>query len=453
VTRAVHPRLLAAAAALALLAPVGTVAHTDRARAAACARVTTKGAWTAIASPFDTPEVVGYARNGRSFENSPYGFFEGQLLGDYAVDPDTPSRLLASDGLSVVRSTDGGCSWTRVYSVATPAGTGRGVAPSSRVLDLVVESTHLPTAKQRMYVLVVDGTPWTASLASTVATSGDGGATWTSAPVTGAPCQEGRLAVAPSRPTTVYLDCFASGAATLWVSTDAGAHWAQRVAKEFATPYQHGGFRVSPVDPEELWVSGIGYGPKQYTQYWNIQSSTNGGRTWRLRVQSQDHLSFYLHGMQLVPRGRKAAAVVWNADGAYVFEPSGAPKFYTVPQVSGQAGPVEQVSLDGSRLLFVVGYGVTAGDETYHYGPTCTEGQRLLSLDLRAHRWTFLPAPVMAPPHVGYALFDLRAVPVRNGVDYYLRESGFEQGQCPAEDGSVVVGLRESYLLRLSGLR
>lgn len=432
-----------AGVALAVLGP--TTAARPLALAATCTRVVTKGAWTTIASPFDDPEISAYNRNIRSFESSPYSLYEGELLGGYAVDPDTPDRLLATDGIDIMRTTDGGCTWSRVYGVATPAGTGRGLSPSVHVADLVVAHTGLPAAKQRMYAYLVDASTFTAAGAATVATSADGGATWTASPIAGSSCTEGRLAVAPSRPTTVYVDCWGNSVDTLYASVDAGAHWATREAKGFKTLWQKGGFRVSPANPDELWSEAM-TDDASYKTFWTVLRSGDGGRTWRTVVRDEKHTSFYNRGMRLLTDGRRTRALAWNGDGAFVVEPSGKTTYYGVPTPPGQAGPVEAVALDGSRLLFVAGYGVPTGDEAYPYGPSCGEGQRLLSLDLRTKRWTFHPAPPLDQP--SFAFFDLQSVATRAGVDHYLRESGFRANECTTSQGSFSVGPRHSAIVR-----
>ncbi|MDQ1713722.1 MAG: hypothetical protein QOE45_3172 [Frankiaceae bacterium] len=425
--------------AVALVAPGG-------AGAAGCANVVARGhGWTTIRSPFAVPEVVvPPPTNARSFENSGYSVVEGQYLTDHAVDPDTPSRLVATDGVTIVRSTDAGCTWTRVFSVGRPGGSGHDVAVDGRIMDFAVESTRLPAARQRMYATVQ---PVNGATSFDVATSADGGATWTRSP--GPACADGLVAMAPSRPATVYLNCYGSSTETFWVSADAAKTWTKRESKVFGNPWMKGGFAVSPLDPDEIWTSGMGYGPEQYKQYWTILRTTDAGRSWQYMLQTQDHRDFYGIGLQLVPaaRGRGLSVVAWNHDAILLFE---APKRWrnlVVPTPSGQAGAIELVTFGerASRLVVVAGYGVAGGHDIYPYGPTCTEHQRMLSYDLRARRWRFLTTPEVA--HDASAMFSLRAA----GPAYYARESGYRQGDCHTTSGQWTTGMRESYVVKYTG--
>jgi hypothetical protein len=253
--------------------------------------------------------------------------------------------------------------------------------------------------------------------------------------------------MAPSRPTTVYLDCFGSAEA-LFVSTDGAATWAKRESKEFAHPWMKGGLAVSPLDPDEVWTAGMAYGPDGREQDWTVLRSTDAGRSWQYMMRSPDHRSFYGIGIQLaVGPGRRLSVVAWNADAVLLFEAPRKWRWLVVPTPAGQAGAIEQVSFGNAaaRLLVVAGYGVAGGHDIYPSGPTCTEGQRMLSYDLRSRKWRFLTTPAVS--HVASALFDLRPA----GGAYYLRESGFRDGDCLATDGPWTFGLRESYVVRYGG--
>lgn len=423
-------------------------------RAASCA--TTHSGWTQVASPFDKPEVVSYPpNNGRSFEAAPYSTVSGRWFTDYVVDPDLPSRVLATDGVRILRSTDGGCTWTAVFSIAEADVTPTTVTFGWNILDLHAERSG-SVARQAFWALLtpsgtslsvgVDSAPATTD----VAVSADGGATWTRRS-SGVSCAQARLAVAPYHVTTAYLDCWnGEGAESLLATTDLGAHWTKRTPKGFSTPWARYALAVSPVNPNEVWAAGMGYGPQQYKQYWTVVRSTDAGRSVQLVLQQNADSSFYELGLSLaIGRGHRTAAIAWNANVVLEYVAPRQWRKHVVPTPTGQAGAIEYVaySPDASRLLLVAGYDVGGGTEVYYSGPFCEERQRALVLDLRRNTWRFLPPPTVAPAHVGSAVFHLEAVPVAGGTDYYARESGYRDGNCRYE-GGVVTGLRDAYLLR-----
>src|SRR6266540_7529548 len=92
-----------------------TFAAPDSTAGPRCPGVLDQGAWEHIRMP--NPRAAA------EIDRRPGDFGGGEVR--TAVDPGTPSRLFASNGATVVRSTDGGCTWKTVFdlgdSPATPS--------------------------------------------------------------------------------------------------------------------------------------------------------------------------------------------------------------------------------------------------------------------------------------------------------------------------------------------
>lgn len=229
-------KLVALLVAVSLLTPLAAARG-----AAGCGVV--NGNWTTIAGP-----------------RFPSG---SQAITDLAIDARTPSRFFVTNGTSVMRTADGGCSWAHSYTLgeqddgplAYTAANAQIVAlaaPESggRVLASIAETVANQT---RPHVLV----------------SFDAGRSWesgdTGLPPLGSP--EG-LVVASSSPDTAYVAVDLSGGTldSLYASSDGGRSWqprSQHLGGEFT------GFEVDPIVPNELWAYGNG-----------LHHSTDGGSTW-----------------------------------------------------------------------------------------------------------------------------------------------------------------------------
>lgn len=210
-------------------------------------------------------------------------------VNDLEISPRDHERLYAATSHGVWRSDDGGEEWrlvlaNRAYEQATPrAGDTQVGCTDIAVLD----------AADGEVVLAAFG----AFSADGLYRSADGGTTWQR--VLTHPSQ-GRMAVAVarSRPATVYVSMAANSTATLgklvnvFRSTDGGRTWEGRVdltsrlgpwllsnavyATRCATDqetYHQGWYdnviAVDPIDPESVWVGGI-----------DLYRSADGGRTF-----------------------------------------------------------------------------------------------------------------------------------------------------------------------------
>jgi hypothetical protein len=157
----------------------------------------------------------------------------------HAVDPADPTRHLITDGVSVLRTTDDGCTWEPTFTLPDEPGTDLAAsAATDRILDLVAH----PTVTERVWAVVAVGQTVADDLdagllftpaareqrditATVVLRSDDGGATWARvgppAPLPGAPM---RLAPTAADPDVAYLAL--NG--TIHATRDGGETWEPR---------------------------------------------------------------------------------------------------------------------------------------------------------------------------------------------------------------------------------
>lgn len=236
-TRAAR-KLVAFMTVVSLLTPL---AAARGAAAPACG--SESGNWTTIAGP-------GF----------PSG---GAAITDLAIDARTPARMFVTNGKSVMRTTDGGCSWQHSFTLGEQDGGPSTYTPAnSTILGLVV-----PEAGGRVLLSITETVA--NQTRPHVLVSDDGGRSWdsgdTGLPPLGSP---EALVVAPSSPDTAYLAVDLGGGTldALYASSDGGYSWqlrSNRLGSEFT------GFEVDPIVPNELWAYGNG-----------LQRSTDGGATW-----------------------------------------------------------------------------------------------------------------------------------------------------------------------------
>ncbi len=175
---------------------------------------------------------------------------------------DSPER-------GVFSTHDGGATWTKVLYV--DAGTG--------CADLVAD----PADPGTLYAAMWDYRRWpwffrSGGPGSGLFVSRDGGAHWRRlTPEDGLPEGDlGRigLAVAPSRPGTVYALVEAQDNA-FYRSTDGGRTWTKRSSdlKAGSRPFYFANLEVDPADPDRV-----------YSQWSMMSVSDDGGATWRVLV-------------------------------------------------------------------------------------------------------------------------------------------------------------------------
>ncbi len=209
----------------------------------------------------------------------------------HAVDPQDPVRHVITDGISILVTTDDGCSWEPTFTLPDlPQPDLPASAETDRVFDLVVH----PTRPQHVWAVVAVGQDVAEQLdsfglifapgsnekrdltATLVLRSTDAGSTWTamSAPalLPGAPI---RPAVAPSDPEIGYLSI--NGA--IFATDDAGETWTPRapVLTDETSPVTNDlvpltfDLAVEPGDPRRLIARTRSYALR----------SEDGGLTWR----------------------------------------------------------------------------------------------------------------------------------------------------------------------------
>jgi photosystem II stability/assembly factor-like uncharacterized protein len=240
----------------------------------------------------------------------------------HAVDPVDPRRWYLTDGTSVLRSPDGGCTWDESFRLpsALPPEVARlaGTDPSQLVLRIThIEVARTPGHSDRVF-LTAAAHPATAfgfalHLAVVLWRSDDAGRTWeqvaamaTSGATISAPGDHpvSRTAIAPSDPDVVY----ALAGGLLYASDDGGSTWEQRNLpvnpaswrNHRPGPHPIDDIAVDPLEAEELWArTGI------------LAHSTDGGRSWRAHPASRAFGgSFYTRGPDVQHRPGEPSRVL-----------------------------------------------------------------------------------------------------------------------------------------------
>jgi hypothetical protein len=208
-----------------------------------------------------------------------------RAMTNYAIDQGTPGRVFITDGLTVMRSTDFGCTWKQVFQVAVPP---VGVS----YMTNYVEFLGAPGGN-RVYIGTNLGDGGTGNLA--LYTSSDGGATFSQASGPTLPYADSRptsLVTSPADPKRAYL--VGNDPYYIERSDDAGASW-NLMSGSVALGNNSVGYAVAdPANANLLyaWSSGAG-----------IFRSTDGGNT------------FTEISTTITPTGANAVAVV-HAPGA-----------------------------------------------------------------------------------------------------------------------------------------
>ena len=216
----------------------------------------------------------------RSFPAGP------QRITAHAVDPDDPKRWWVTNGKSVMRSQDFGCSFNPVFTLpSTPTGdllvggddriTGIAVAPRTndahRVYLSVASLDDIPSRLPKLPGGVPAPPSGTVTVTQIVKSDNAGaGASWVStAPLAQPAGAPGPIRTALGDPKTVY----AVAGGVLNVSTDGGASWRAASIPAGAA----GGsplirdFSVDSLDPAEVWAVTGG----------RVVNSTDRGATWK----------------------------------------------------------------------------------------------------------------------------------------------------------------------------
>ncbi|HVM19776.1 MAG TPA: hypothetical protein VM307_07435, partial [Egibacteraceae bacterium] len=252
--------------------------------------VVRRGAWTVAAAPTfpQPPDLAAAQREAIDAKRAQ----QIQRIADLAVDPVDRRTAWVTNGWSVLRTDDGGCTWALAYELPqTPSAQQPFTAAGARIVEL--EAPRSESGRGRLAVVVVDREastspqPW-------VVTTADAGRTWSLSgglpPSTWSPkgnrCRGDsgcRLAISPSDPDTMYLSLqgavFLTGPPVLYASSDGGRTWTPRSVPDGPTDVTS--FRifddlaVDPVDDSRLWGT---FGTGRQRALW---ASPDGGRTWQ----------------------------------------------------------------------------------------------------------------------------------------------------------------------------
>jgi photosystem II stability/assembly factor-like uncharacterized protein len=230
---------------------------------------------------------------------SPLGYSSGSEAGGVdwiAVHPSDSETLFAVADGGILKSSNGGASWTKVYTVATPFSGGPNCS------KLFIDSAN----PNRVYASV-EGAALVVSL--------DGGSTWNSAAGSGSnglPISSTMplvgFAPAPSNANIVYaaLNRNSDNTAFFYKSTDGGASWTATPT----APADHVGYwpwtiAVHPADPDVVFAGCVA-----------LYRSTDGGQTWS-DVGSQSAGSIHVDQHPMVFTNDQSTLLVGNDGGIY----------------------------------------------------------------------------------------------------------------------------------------
>lgn len=210
-------------------------------------------------TPFGSWRVQGLP----SFREGP------QRLEAYLVDPGAPNRILITNGISVMRSTDSGCSYKHVFALpAAPNAESQATAANSEIRSIEMFEAN----RERVLLMIEEQGPQGAR--PHIVRTEDFGTTWSTGdvglPLHGAP---EALVVPPTAPGLAYLAVDVGGGSIdlLFATTDGGATWTLRSNPAALTPTMGiDGLTVDPIVPSSLWAWGAG----------GLYHSTDGGASF-----------------------------------------------------------------------------------------------------------------------------------------------------------------------------
>ena len=225
----------AAVAALSLLIVVGPLALSGRTAEKSCPGVEVFGPWTSIAAPAFTEG--------------------GNLLTGYAVHPQVPSVLYATNGDQVFISEDSGCRWKEFFSIGLLPSMDATV--SSANAEIVgIELPEQPIGPAPVYLLVEEAVgPIVRPHVIVARGQGDplrllNGLPPTTGGVYG-------LHVAPSDPKVLYVQVRSDPNGLqddIYRSDDGGATWTKRNSDQLTASQ---GMGVDPLNANDIWTWGV----------------------------------------------------------------------------------------------------------------------------------------------------------------------------------------------------
>lgn len=275
--------LRAIIAGLTLTLVVGPFAAPGSA-AGACDNVKPNGDWSTIGAP--------------DFSEGP------QAISNYAVDPNRPDIIYVTNGETVVKSKDGGCSWDETFKLELLPSLEVPVSSALATITSVVVPED-PDAKGKVYLLVeerLDGSdpdgpagplPASVGLRPHVIRSEDEGSTWRAGDQGLAPVGDARaLHFAPSNADIGYV--FVGN--DMYRTADGGSSWQQRGSHPGVNDYA-----IDTQFPDDLW-------------FWAgaLRHSRNGGQS---SAPNNYVPNFVTHGSVYRAPGGESRIMVYDADG------------------------------------------------------------------------------------------------------------------------------------------
>ncbi|HKI04705.1 MAG TPA: glycosyl hydrolase [Thermoanaerobaculia bacterium] len=230
---------------------------------------------------------------GKTWEN--VGLKKSEHIGKIVIDPrDSNTVYVAAQGplwapggdRGLYKTTDGGKTWKQALAISENTGVS-DVAFDPRNPDVLYASAY---QRRRHIWTLVDGGPEAGIHKST-----DGGATWKKLSAGLPPGDLGRigLAVAPSKPDTVYAIVEAVGkAGGFFRSTDAGGSWEKRSDHVSGSPQYYQEIFVDPEDADRIYSVDV-----------LLQVSENGGETFRPLGEKDKHVDN--HAVWIDPANRE----------------------------------------------------------------------------------------------------------------------------------------------------
>jgi photosystem II stability/assembly factor-like uncharacterized protein len=291
--------------------------------------------------------------------NTDFAGLESTLY-EIAVDPTTPTTLYGSPGreISVVKSVDGGRTWSRADTglpaftflriVVDPTNPAIVYGGSTRGVFKSVDggSTWSSVGRGMFYInsLAIDRSDprrlYAASSNGPVFGTSDSGSTWRTLLDRG----DSKIDVSldPSDSSVVYAADYCC--AKLWVSRNFGDDWTEIQA----APTEIEDLLIDPVNPATIYTGGSGGptpGPVFPPPQGGVFRSRDGGRSW---VAFNAGIEFQaIRRLASDSTGRFLVAVPSSADGTFLYEIQTA----DVPAVSGLTLLVFGILLAGAGVL------------------------------------------------------------------------------------------------------
>lgn len=298
--------------------------------AASCGRATAdrKGEWFV-----STPKLATVSEAHRNLH-----WNAGDAIQVMAVDPADPRVVFVANGAHLMRTNDGGCSWTEVYRLPDPPALG----PDSAAYSIYAIDVVRVGGRTRVLLGVLGGPKPTASVRTVVVRSDDGYRDWTPVdpgfPGIFVTHRSGWAPVVRSAGGVTYAAVPSpTGAVAYHRSADGGKTWALRSRPDDTTaPVSINGFAVNPWNPDELfeWSFGRGLDDGFYS---GLRRSTDGGASWTWL----DPWPAYQEGSK---PSFQLADVAWPRRGG--------PARVLIPGVtSGDLAPIASWSGDGGRTF------------------------------------------------------------------------------------------------------